>query len=170
VLNALVPGKPAVLDIQRDNAKISVTVEPEYIESQGSELLDYADISRDSIPQLGIIAVTMDTGITRLSGAGRFPDGVVVAAKYSGISSSDNRLQAGDIIHQVNGRPIHDAAALRESLLQVPASEPLVLQVERDGRLTYIAINGQHGGGRRAQAHQGGAQDVQRRSYRGPQA
>jgi hypothetical protein len=142
-LNALVPGKPLVMDIQRDNARLSVTVEPEYVESQGSQLLDYADISRDSISQLGIIAVTMNSGIRRLSHEGRFPDGVVVAAKYSGISSTENELEAGDIIHQVNGRLIHDATDLRESLAQARVSEPLVLRVERQGYLRYIAISGQ---------------------------
>jgi serine protease Do len=143
-LNALAPGKSAVLEIERGNARLSVTVEPEYVESQGSELLDYADIPRDSISQLGIIAVTMNAGIRRVSYGGRFPDGVVVAAKYNGISSCENELEAGDIIHQVNGHPIHDAAALRNSLIQVPVNEPLILQVERDGHLRYIAINQQH--------------------------
>jgi len=130
-LNALVPGKSAVLDIERDNARLSVTVESEYVESQGSELLDYADISRDSISQLGVIAVTMNTGIGRLSHGGRFPDGVVVAAKYSGILSSENELEAGDIIHWVNGHLVQDASDLRESLAHAQVSDPLVLQVER---------------------------------------
>lgn len=142
-LKAMVPGKSAVLDIERNNAKLSVTVEPDYVESQGSELLDYADISPDSVSQLGIIAVTMNTGIRRLSHGGRSPDGVVVAAKYSGISSCENELEAGDIIHQVNGHLIHDAADLRESLAHAQVSDPLVLQVEREGYLRYIAISGQ---------------------------
>lgn len=43
-----------------------------------------------------------------LSHGSRFPDGVIVAAKYSGISSRDNGLEIGDIIHQVNGLYIHD--------------------------------------------------------------
>jgi membrane-associated protease RseP (regulator of RpoE activity) len=156
MLNVLVPGKSVVLDIERDHARLSVTVEPEYVASQGSQLLDYADISKDSISQLGIIAVTLDTEIRRLSHGGRFPDGVVVAAKCSG-SSADNELEAGDIIHQVNGQPIPDAAALRKSLVQAPANEPLILQVERYGHLMYIAINGQHDTSQVADAHQGGA-------------
>jgi hypothetical protein len=168
-LNAVVPGKSIVLDIERDTTRLSVRVDPEYVESQGSELLDYADISADSISQLGIIAVTMDTGIRRLSHGARLPDGVVVAAKYSAMSSSDNELEAGDIIHEVNGQPIHDAEALRESLLQASASEPLILQVEREWHLTYMAINGQqHTRPRGAKARQGATQDVQRRSYLGP--
>jgi serine protease Do len=142
-LNALVPGKSLLVDIQRGEARLTVAVEPDYVESQGSQLLDYADVSRDSISQLGIIAVTMNTGIRRLSHEGRFPDGVVVAAKYSGISSTENELEAGDIIHQVNGHLIHDAADLRESLAQAQVSKPLVLQVERQGYLRYIAISRQ---------------------------
>jgi serine protease Do len=141
-LNAMVPGKSVVLDIERDHAKLSVAMEPDYVESQGSELLDYADISRDSISRLGIIAVTMNTEIRRLSHGGRFPDGVVVAAKYSGISSSENELEAGDIIHRVNGQLIHDAADLRESLAQAQVSDQLVFQVEREGHLRYIAMSG----------------------------
>jgi hypothetical protein len=140
-LNAVVPGKSLLVDIQRGEARLTVAVEPDYVESQGSELLDYADISRDSISQLGIIAVTMNAGIRRLSHQGRFSDGVVVAAKYSGISSTENELEAGDIIHQVNGHLIHDAADLRESLAQAQVSNPLVLQVEREGYLRYIAIS-----------------------------
>jgi S1-C subfamily serine protease len=53
------------------------------------------------------------------------------------------QLEAGDIIHQVNGHFIHDAADLRESLAQAQVSNPLVLQVEREGYLRYIAISRQ---------------------------
>jgi serine protease Do len=144
VLRALIPDKSVVLDMERDRARISVTVEPEFLESQGSKLLDYADVSRDSISQLGIIAVTMNSGILRLAHGGRFPDGAVVAGRYEETSSSDSELEAGDIIHQVNGHYIHDAAELRESLAQASASAALILQVERDRQLMYIAINGQH--------------------------
>ena len=143
VLNTLVQEKSAVLEIERGNTKLSLTVQPKFVESQGSELLDYADISRDSISQLGIIAVTMDAGIRRVPYGRRSSDGVVVAGKYTGISSCENELEAGDIIHQVNGQPIHDAAALRETLLQVSASDPWILQVELEGHLQYIAINRQ---------------------------
>jgi serine protease Do len=143
-LNALHPGQPAVLEIERGDAKRSVSLEPEYTKSQASELLDYADISRDYIPQLGIIAVTMSPGIRRFSNGLRFPDGAIIAAKHEGISSCDSELEAGDVIHQVNGHFIHDAPSLRQSLAQARANDPLVLQVERGGHLMYIAINGQH--------------------------
>ena len=143
-LNALHPGEAAVLEIERGDAKLSISVEPEYTESQGSELLDYADMIRDNIPQLGIIAATMNPGIRRLSDGIRFPDGAIVAARYEGISSKDSELEAGDVIHQVNGRFIHDATDLRRSLAQARITDPLVLQVERDGHLMYLAIGGQH--------------------------
>jgi S1-C subfamily serine protease len=143
-LNALHPGEPAVLELERGDAKLSVSLEPEYTKSQASELLDYADISRDYIPQLGIIAVTMNPGIRRFSNGLRFPDGAIIAAKHEGISSCDSELEAGDVIHQVNGHFIHDAPSLRQSLAQARANDPLVLQVERGGHLMYIAINGQH--------------------------
>ena len=143
VLNTAVPGKSVAMDIERDNARLLVPVTPEYVESQGSELLDYADVSQDSISQLGIIAVTMNAGIRRLSRADRFADGVVVAAKYSGIASCENELETGDIIHRINGYSVHDAADLRQRLAQAQPSDALVLQVEREGLLSYVAVSGQ---------------------------
>jgi S1-C subfamily serine protease len=64
----------------------------------------------------------------------------VIAAKWEAAAYDTAVLEVGDILHEVNGHPIHDAAEFRSYLLHLPPHEPLVLQVERLGDLKYIPI------------------------------
>jgi serine protease Do len=140
VLDALTVGQPLLLQTQRDRSERAVSIQPLFQGPRQFDLINYADLSRDAINQVGIIAVSLNADVRRLFPQTRSTDGIVIAAKCDGIGYDTSELEAGDILHQVNGRPIHDVAGLRSYLLHVPQHEPLVLQVERSGQLKYIAI------------------------------
>jgi serine protease Do len=140
VLDALIVGQPLVLQTERNRLERAVSIQPRYEGPRYVDLIDYANVSRDSINQVGIIAVSLNAGVRHLLPETRSSDGIVIAAKCDGIGYDTSELEAGDILHQVNGRPIHDVAGLRSYLLHAPPREPLVLQVERNSQLKYIAI------------------------------
>jgi S1-C subfamily serine protease len=44
------------------------------------------------------------------------------------------------VIHSVNGQPVEDVASLREKLRAVKPGAPIILQIERDGAMTYLVL------------------------------
>jgi C-terminal processing protease CtpA/Prc len=53
---------------------------------------------------------------------------------------SGDALQVRDVIYQVNGQDVDSLEKLKEVLKQIPGGAPLVLQVERNGRLLYVPL------------------------------
>jgi S1-C subfamily serine protease len=51
------------------------------------------------------------------------------------------KLCPGDIVHAVNGSAVHNVDDLRTRLDEIPSDDPIVLQLERDGRFRYIAVD-----------------------------
>jgi serine protease Do len=66
--------------------------------------------------------------------------GVVVSARVDTGRPSDVSLERGDVIRAINGAPVATPAALRDAVEHVPLRGAIVLQVERDGRLGYVAF------------------------------
>jgi len=49
-------------------------------------------------------------------------------------------LQPGDVIHAINRDRVESVEGLRQAILATKPGEPIVLQVERQGRLSYLAF------------------------------
>jgi len=72
----------------------------------------------------------------------RKPYGVIVAARSGQAEySGQGGLKLGDVIYSVNGSPIATLDALRSSLHALKPTDPLVLQVERDGKLMFLTLS-----------------------------
>jgi len=55
-------------------------------------------------------------------------------------SNVDVALEAGDIIHTVNGGSVKTTEELRSTLKHTRANSPVVLQIERSGKLMFVAF------------------------------
>ncbi len=71
----------------------------------------------------------------------RFPSGVIVVAQSSELNSATSRLRAGDIIHTLNQTPIDSVQQLRSMLRDLRLGQAVVLQIERAGKLQYVAFD-----------------------------
>jgi S1-C subfamily serine protease len=49
-------------------------------------------------------------------------------------------LSAGDVIHSVNGAVVSNLEELRAALDALKSRTPVVLQIERDGLLSFVAF------------------------------
>jgi len=65
--------------------------------------------------------------------------GVLVAARAIN-SNVDVALEAGDVIHTMNGASVKTGEELRTALNHTNANSPVVLQIERAGKLMFIAF------------------------------
>jgi serine protease Do len=100
-----------------------------------------ADPRENIVARLGILGVTLDPKVAVLLPMLRGKSGVVVVSATAGTFDSDaGGLGPGDVIHAVNGTWITDLPALRSALDAMKAGDPVVLQVERQGALLYMAF------------------------------
>jgi serine protease Do len=73
----------------------------------------------------------------------RTPAGVLVVGQTKDDGeAADSGLQTGDAIHSVNGSPISSIAELRSALDALGPRHAVVLQIEREGQLMYLAFEG----------------------------
>jgi S1-C subfamily serine protease len=66
--------------------------------------------------------------------------GVVVAARAAGSEGLEVDLRPGDVIYAINNEPTSTVASLTTALGQMKTGDAVVLQVERDGPLMYVAF------------------------------
>jgi S1-C subfamily serine protease len=66
--------------------------------------------------------------------------GVVVAARSANAPYTGAGLEVGDVIYEINKTPAVTIAALRATLDKLKSGDPVVLQVERRGKLRYVTI------------------------------
>jgi S1-C subfamily serine protease len=78
--------------------------------------------------------------VAELLGGLRIPRGVIVTATVANRSTVDSGLQDGDVIHSLNRGPIKTLDDLRSAFGRLQPGDPAVLQIERSGKLTYIAF------------------------------
>jgi serine protease Do len=104
------------------------------------QLADTVDPAKSLVPKLGMVGLQVDAKIASRIGGLRHPSGVIVVARTRGISGAETELATGDVIHAVNGEPIITLDALRQALDQMKPDAAVALQIEREGRLMYIAF------------------------------
>jgi S1-C subfamily serine protease len=49
-------------------------------------------------------------------------------------------LAAGDVIRELNGKPMTTLDTLRSTLRSFPPGAPVTLQLQREGKLMYLAF------------------------------
>jgi len=100
------------------------------------EMANLSNPDRHLVRQLGILALEVDDKIRQVVRL-RQPSGVIVVARTLD-GSVNSGLLPGDAIHALNRLPIESVEALRRAIDERRRGEPVVLQVERDGRFRYL--------------------------------
>ena len=133
---------PLPLQIEVVRAAQKVPLEIPVVEQRDDldRLADSLDPVKDMVPHLGIIGVQIDRQISAMVPDLRMASGVIVAARTSFGASVDSGLETGDVIHAMNGSTIISLEALSAAIQQVKPGDPVVLQIERDGKLQYLAF------------------------------
>jgi serine protease Do len=133
-------GDQLSLGIRRGTGRLTLNltlVEAAHGVDQLSEMMDPAT---SSVPRLGVVGIEVTDGrVGELPVARRVPSGVLVGARIPAATVVDVPLSAGDVIHAVNGRPVTSIEGLRKAVDSLASHASLVLQVERNGALTYLS-------------------------------
>jgi serine protease Do len=134
-------GDVVRMEVLRDEQVRTVNVSIAERNDPFATITALADPRENIVARLGILGVTLDPKVAVLLPALRGKSGVVVVSATAGTFDSDSGgLGPGDVIHAVNGKWITDLPALRSALDGMKPGDPVVLQVERQGALLYMAF------------------------------
>jgi len=128
------------LDVLRDTGKITLNIPVLQEKHPMDQLLDLADPQNNLVPQLAILAISIDERVQPMVGQLRFAGGVLVLGRAADLLGPDIGLAAGDVIHSVNNRPVDTIENLRSSLSQLKSGDSVALQVERGGKLQFVSF------------------------------
>jgi serine protease Do len=109
-------------------------------EHEVDRITDLVDPDSSLIASLGVLGITITDKIAPLLPSLRGQTGVIVAARAPD-SDADVPLVTGDVIHAMNGVPVVTVESLRALVAAVRPHGAIVLQLERNGQLIYVAFD-----------------------------
>ena len=133
-------GEPVILGVLRGDSRVELIVNAPEAKQPTDLLADLANPDKGLVPRLGILGVEVSDKLRGILPPLRIGYGVVVAARTVEGGASGIALQPGDVIHSMNRTPVESVEGLRQAVLAVKSGTPVVLQIERQGRLNYLAF------------------------------
>ena len=131
-------GDQIKLAVLRGSTKLNFVVPVVELQNDLDSLATVIQSNQSAVSQLGVVVIDVDPVVAK-----KFPlridSGVLVAARAVD-SNVDVALQAGDVIHTINGAPVKTSDELRTTLNHTSANSPVVLQIERSGKLMFVAF------------------------------
>jgi serine protease Do len=135
-----VPGDRVTLSIRRGLQALDVAVSVVARPDDTDRFLAMVTPEKNLIPRLGVLALELDDELRKAAGGAlRGREGVLIAARSSD-SDEAYDLRPGDVVYSVNGVSVLGLSELRSAVGRPALGQPLVLHVERGGRLIYVVI------------------------------
>lgn len=127
------------LQLLREGKKIDLVVPVVEREDDPERFADLVDPVKNLVPKLGILAIPITDELAQLLPELRYTHGLIVAARST--EAAANGLKEGDVIYSLNTLPMVSVAALQSSLEKLKPGDPAILQVQRNQRMMYLAID-----------------------------
>jgi S1-C subfamily serine protease len=132
-------GQQVTVEIVRKSGKVALNLLLIGGPPALGENLAATEIEENSVDKLGVVGSEWRRGPAQRHSKSSSA-GVLVTAKLSG-SDMQPELVVGDVIWSVNGTPVSSVAALRTMLNGFKPGDAIALQVERNGKLMYVAFD-----------------------------
>jgi serine protease Do len=132
-------GEKVQMQVMRGTQKMSFDVPLKERPHEMDQVSALADPERSLVSQLGILGVEIDKKIAGMIEDLRDPYGIIVAARAAG-AAGEVPLATGDVIRALNGEPMTTLERLRAAVKAVPTGGAVVLQIQREGKLQYVAF------------------------------
>jgi serine protease Do len=134
------PGETVTLAVRRGPESLDVPVRVVERPEDPDRFASRVTPERNLILRLGVLALELDDELRRSLGPLRGDAGVLVAARSGGTAGAEDELRPGDVVYAVNGVSVRGLAELRSAVARPAAGQPLVLHVERSGRLVFVVV------------------------------
>ena len=128
------------MEVLRDGKPLTVSITAVAAPPMIDNLSDLIDPRKDLIPSLGIFVIDLKHSQVGAMLNLRSENGVLVAGLLGGEPATAADLAAGDVIRAINGTPLGDSQQLRQTLAGLKPGDAVVLEVERQSVLQYVAF------------------------------
>jgi serine protease Do len=136
---SVAPGEKVHIEVLRGQDHLAFDVPMIERGDTIDQLSSLADPEKNLVRPLGILGIEIDKKVASMAPDLRDPFGIIVAAR-SNEAGADIPLATGDVIRTLNGQPMTTLDRLREALKALKPGSPVVLQIQRDERLLFIAF------------------------------
>jgi serine protease Do len=133
-------GDMVMLEVQRGEQTLKIPVAVAQRPDDPARFSDLVSPERNVVPRLGVLGLDVNEGVASMLGGLRLGHGVLVAARSADSPTADYQLETGDVIVSMNGTPVKALADLRSMIGRLPTRATILLQVERDGQLMFLAL------------------------------
>jgi serine protease Do len=131
-------GAKVHLEVLRAKEKLAFDVPVIEPPHEMDQIASLADPEKNLVRPLGILGVEIDQKIADSVEELRDPFGILVVARSS--EAADIPLTTGDVIRTLNGQPMTTLERLRSTLKSLQPGAPVVLQIQREQRLVFLAF------------------------------
>ena len=138
-LMSVASGDKVHIEVLRGQDRLAFDVPVSERSDNMDQITSLADPEKNLIRPLGILGIEIDKKVAEMAPDLRDPYGIIVAARSTG-AGGDIPLTTGDVIRTLNGQPMTTLQRLRDTLSALPSGAPVVLQIQRDQKLLYIAF------------------------------
>ena len=133
-------GDLVSLEVLRGSQKLTFRVRVIEREDDFGHLLEMVTPDNSLVPKLGILGLDIDGQIAKLLFPPRKLGGVLIAARSPGSPYWQAEFLPGNVIYAINGKEITSLASLRSRLAELQTGDPVVVQVQRQETLRFIAF------------------------------
>jgi serine protease Do len=133
-------GESAKFEVLRGADRVPLNIPLVDRPHKEDSLVEIADPAKNLVRRLGILGIELTLELDRTLPDLRIPSGVIVAARTLGSGLAEIPLQAGDVIHGINGTTIVTLRDLRDVLDKQKPGDAIAIQIERYGQIIYISF------------------------------
>lgn len=137
-------GDQIKLVVLRGQTTLTFSVPVVELQNDLDSLATVVQSNQSRVSQLGVVVIEIDPALSEKLPGLRIASGVLVAARAMD-SNVNVPLEAGDVIHTINGASVKTSEELRSALNRTTPNTPVVLQIERSGKLMFIAFKPDEG-------------------------
>ncbi|WP_447979764.1 DegQ family serine endoprotease [Candidatus Nitrospira bockiana] len=135
-------GKKVAVKVVRDKRpkQVDVTIveQPSSVAQAGSDEPEPSVAPAGVLSDLEVRDVTSD--IARRLGLGRSEGGIVIVKVRPGGAAEEAGLKDGDLILEVNRRPITNLKAYEQAVSRLPKDQAVLLLIKRQGRTSFVTV------------------------------
>jgi len=147
MISSMAPGSQMNLKVQRNGQMQNVgltlgELPPKETTSAEQDSREKQTAPDSNHPKLGIAVTDITPDIARRLQLEPGTTGVVIAGVEDGSYAAEVGLQVGDVIQSVNQKPVGNVDQFR-SQVGTQGTDPVLLQVKRDGHMLFYAVRPQ---------------------------